>query len=143
MTEEIEDLQFYSEEEFLNLSKDVRLAQKRNNKTMQITRINFALAAILQQMGFESDKEIDAAEKLGEMHQSTIYDAYLVAKYELAGARKRLSQMPKLDKRVDIILMFWDVVKNEDPEFFREMRAKAGKLAVEMNARFIKELGES
>jgi len=131
--DEIQDFQFYTEEELLILAKDMGLAQKRINKIMQISRLTHAIKAILLKMGYGNEKGIERSELRGDIIDSSLYDAYLIAKYERAAARKKLNEMPTVPKIANILHLFFFEVQKADPVFWKEMRERAASRAAKIS----------
>tara|TARA_R110000851_G_C12626837_1_gene517296 strand:- start:38 stop:463 length:426 start_codon:yes stop_codon:yes gene_type:complete len=118
---------FYTDEELIALSKNVKLSLKRQNKQSQIVRLSHAVEVILRRIGFESEKQFELAIFKGEVYDSSLYDAYLVAKYERNAARLKIGQMPPVEKKIDIMVQFFYDVKNNNPSYWNEMKERAAK----------------
>lgn len=131
--EEIKDVQFYTEQELLALSADIRLAQKRTNKMMQISRLSHSIKVILDKMGFDNEKSLSRYESRGEAPEGSLYDAYLLVKFQRDAARKRLDQMPSVPRIAETLHLFFFEVQKADPEFWKEMKERAGARAAQIN----------
>lgn len=132
-----EDFSFYTEEELLEMSQDINLAQKRTNKMMQISRLNRAIKAIVWKMGYDTEKAIKTSELRGDMVSNSLYDGYLLAKYERDAARKKLGEMPNVPIIASTIHCFFHEVQKEDPRFWREMKERAGARVAKINQNYL------
>ena len=136
--EEIKPFNFYTEDEIKKLTFDIGLAQKRTNKLMQLSRLNSAIKVIIRKMGFETESSLKNAERKGHIIESSLYDAYLLAKYERDAVSKRLSELPNVPKIASLFHLFFYEVQNADPEFCKEMKERAGARVAKINSLFIK-----
>tara|TARA_R110000744_G_scaffold13679_2_gene39624 strand:+ start:986 stop:1402 length:417 start_codon:yes stop_codon:yes gene_type:complete len=120
-----EEFKFYTEEQLIELSSDLGLAFKRKNKMMQISRLSHAVRCIVSKMGFEKESQLKNAELKGEVFDNSLYDAYLLSKFQLQAAQKKIGEMPALDKKIDVVAQFFYEVQKDDPEYWKEMKEVA------------------
>jgi hypothetical protein len=131
------DLKFFKKEELMAMSKSINLAQRRNNEAMKITRLNHAVKVIVSKMGFQNEEHLKAAERRGDELYGGLYDAYLVAKYQLEATKRKLAEMPQCPTVANMIHIFFYEVQKEDPEFWKEMKERAGARAAKINQYFL------
>ena len=132
--EELKPLEFYTDEELLELKDSFKLAKSRTNKMMQISRLTHTINLLMDRMGFANEEAVKRAETRGEeFNYQSLYDAYVLAKYERKAARIKLGQMPIVPSIVQVVHLFFYEVQKEDPEFWVEMKERAGKRAAKIN----------
>jgi hypothetical protein len=109
---------------------------------MEISRLNHAISVILSKMGFSTEKQLKHAELSGEELYGALYDAYILAKYKKEAAAKKLSEMPECPTIASVLHLFYYEVQQEDPDFWYEMKERAGRRAAEINQEFLNAMND-
>jgi hypothetical protein len=119
-----------------------RVAQKRMNKMMQITRLNRTVSALVHKLGFESEKQLLYAASAGEV-SGTTYDAYLVAKQELQVVKKALSEIETVPRVANLMYFLAHELKNYDFDLYKELKERAGSKLAKITQAYIDSEKES
>lgn len=114
-----------------------RMAQKRTNKLMQLTRLQKALKAIIRKLDYEKESQLifDASE--GNLEKSTTYDAYLIVKYEIEAVRKALAEMDTVPRVANILYFLAHEYRNYDYALYKELKERAGARLAKITQAYI------
>lgn len=134
---ELKEFKFFTEQELLNFSNDLNLAKKRSKLMLKISKYTRIISAIVHKVGFDSEKGLENSMKNGyEFEFDDDYDSYLLAQHKREVAKMKLSEMPKIDKIVDTVQIFFYEVQRADPDFWKKMKAIASIKAAKINQEY-------
>ena len=118
-----------------------KLAQKRVNKMMQITRLQRARKALLKKAGCEKDVNLEYKFLNGEV-SSELYEAYLIVHFELMAAHKAIGEMEKVPQIVNLFWFLANELKYHDYDLYKELKERAGAKVAKITQAYIDAGGE-